>query len=323
MQRRHFVKASAASMAAMPFRASAQADYPNRPIRLVVPFAPGGATDVTARLVAQKVSDALKQQMLVENRPGGGSIVGTDFVAKAAPDGYTLVMAANSCVAPGPLMRPTMPYDAVRDLTHIALVGTFPNGFVVRTDHPAKSFQEFVALARAKPGALNYSSAGVGSSGFLSGELLKQKAGIDIVHIPYKGTGPATADLLGGQLDAMFDGLVTATPHIRSGRMRLLAVTSAQRARTFPDVPSTNEVISGVIGAAWFGVSGPARIPQPIVDRLQAEIQKALALADVQGRLGDIGMTVLAGGQREYAAHIAAENTLYGPVIRTAGIRIE
>ena len=309
--------------ATLPLAARAQADWPNRPLRMVVPFAPGGATDVTARLVAQRLSDALKQQVVVENRPGGGSIVGTDFVAKAAPDGYTLVMAANSCIAPGPLMRTTMPYDAVRDLTHIALVGTFPNGFVVRADHPAKSLAEFVAMARAKPGVLNYSSAGVGSSGFLSGELLKQKAGIDIVHIPYKGTGPATADLLGGQLDAMFDGLVTATPHIRSGRMRLMAVTGETRARTFPEVPTTAEIIPGVVGAAWFGVSAPARLPAAIAERLEAEIRKLLALPEVLARLGDIGMTVVAGGQREYAAHIQAENARYGPVIAAAKVKID
>lgn len=321
MKRRPFLLGALG--AALPLAARAQADWPNRPLRMVVPFAPGGATDVTARLVAQKLSDALKQQVVVENRPGGGSIVGTDFVAKAAPDGYTLVMAANSCIAPGPLMRTSMPYDAMRDLMHIALVGTFPNGFVVRSDHPAKSLAEFVAMARAKPGVFNYSSAGVGSSGFLSGELLKQKAGIDIVHIPYKGTGPATADLLGGQLDAMFDGLVTATPHIRSGRMRLLAVTSEARARTFPEVPTTGEIIPGVVGAAWFGVSAPARLPAPIADRLEAEIRKLLALPDVQARLGDIGMTVVAGGQRDYIAHIQAENARYGPVIAAAKVKID
>ena len=321
MKRRPFLLGALG--AALPLSARAQADWPSRPLRMVVPFAPGGATDVTARLVAQRLSDALKQQVVVENRPGGGSIVGTDFVAKAAPDGYTLVMAANSCIAPGPLMRTTMPYDAVRDLTHIALVGTFPNGFVVRADHPAKSLAEFVAMARAKPGVLNYSSAGVGSSGFLSGELLKQKAGIDIVHIPYKGTGPATADLLGGQLDAMFDGLVTATPHIRSGRMRLMAVTGETRARTFPEVPTTAEIIPGVVGAAWFGVSAPARLPAAIAERLEAEIRKLLALPEVLARLGDIGMTVVAGGQREYAAHIQAENARYGPVIAAAKVKID
>lgn len=321
MRRRTFTATLLAASAAP--RAFAQADYPNRPIRMVVPFAPGGATDVTARLVAQKLGELLKQQVLVENRPGGGSIVGTDFVAKSAPDGYTLAMVANSCIAPGPLMRTTMPYDPVADLAHLALVGTFPNGLVVRADHPAKSMADLVAMARAKPGALNYSSAGVGSSGFLSGELLKQKARIDIVHIPYKGTGPATADLLGGQLDAMFDGLVTATPHIRAGRMRLLAVTSAERARTFPDVPTTHEIVPGVVGAAWFGVSAPAKIPPAIAERLSAEVLKVLAMPDVQTRLGDIGMTVIAGGQREYAAHIAAENALYGPVIRAAKIRVE
>ena len=322
MQRRRLLAATLAA-SALPCAVRAQADWPARPLRLVVPFAPGGATDVTARLVAQRLSESLKQQVVVENRAGGGSIVGTDFVAKAAPDGYTLVMAANSCIAPGPLMRANMPYDALRDLTHITLVGSFPNGFVVRADHPAKSLAEFIALARARPGALNYSSAGVGSSGYLSGELLKQKSGIDILHIPYKGTGPAVTDLLGGQLDALFDGLVTATPQVRSGRLRLLAVTGEARARAFPEVPTTGEIVPGVVGAAWFGVSGPAGMPEPVIERLQMELRKLLALPEVQHRLADIGMTVIGGDRQQYLAHIAAENARYGPLIAAAKLRLD
>ena len=321
MKRRQLFR-FAAAFGALPLRVSAQ-PYPSRPVRLIVPFAPGGATDVVARLLAQRLTEPLQQSVIVENRAGAGSITGADFVAKSPADGYTLVMAANSCIAPGPLMRSAMPYDPVRDFTHIALVGTFPNGLVVRGDHPAKSLTEFIALARARPGVLNYATAGVGSSGFLSGELLKQKARIDLVHIPYKGTGPATADLLGGQLDATFDGLLTATPHVRAGRMRLLAVTSATRARTFPDTPTINEVVPGVIGAAWFGVSAPARLPADIALRLQTEILKILALPEVQTRLAELGMMPIGGGMREYDAHIAAEIALWGPVIAAAKVKID
>ena len=321
MSRRTFLGGLAA-LGAFPFGAFAQA-WPARPLKMVVPFAPGGATDVVARLVAQRLGDALRQPVVVENRAGAGSITGTDFVAKSPADGYTLVMAANSCIAPGPLMRSSMPYDPVRDFTHLAIVGSFPNGLVVRADHPAKSFAEFIAMARAKPGTLNYATAGIGSSGFLSGELLKQKARIDIVHIPYKGTGPATADLLGGQLDATFDGLVTATPHIRSGRMRLLAVTSAERAKTFPDTPAMNEIVPGVIGAAWFGVSAPAGLPAPVAAQLQNEIVKIIATPDVQARLAELGMTPIGGGIRDYEAHIQAEIARWGPVIAAAKVKID
>lgn len=321
MTRRRILQVASA-LAVWPVRLPAQS-YPSRAIRLVVPFAPGGATDVVARLLALRLTDALKQSVVVENRPGAGSITGTDAVAKAPPDGYTLVMGANSSIAPGPLMRSSMPYDPLKDFTHIAIVGSFPNGFVVRSDHPARSLAEFIALARTRPGALNYATAGIGSSGFLSGELLKQRAGIDLVHVPYKGTGPATADLLGGQLDATFDGLVTATPHIRSGRLRLLAVTSAERAKTFPDTPTMNEIVPGVVGAAWFGVSGPARLPAEVAERLQTEIVKTVALADVQGRLAELGMTPIGGGMRDYATHIQTEITRWGPVIAAARVKID
>jgi len=223
-------------------------NFPHRPIKLVVPFPPGGSTDVIARMMAQKLAEVLKVNVLVENKAGVGSVLGTDAVAKSPPDGYTLVVSANPAIAPGPLMRSSMPYDAFRDFTHLVLLGTFPNGFVVRSDHPAKSMAEFVAMARAKPGALNYASAGLGSSGFLTGELLKQAAGIDMVHVPYKGSGPAITDLMGGQLDGMFESLVTATSYVRGGKLRLLAVSGEVRSKSFPDVPTLAEVVPGVVG---------------------------------------------------------------------------
>ncbi len=297
--------------------------FPARPLKLVVPFPPGGSTDVIARMIAQRLGEALKTTVVVDNRPGVGSVLGTDVVAKAAADGYTLVVSANPAIAPGPLMRNSMPYDPVRDFTHLALLGTFPNGFVVRADHPAKSMAEFVALARAKPGVMNYSSAGLGSAGFLTGELLKQAAGISMVHVPYKGSGPAITDLIGGQLDGMFESLVTATSYVRGGKLRLLAVSGDGRSKTFPDVPALNEVVPGVVGGAWFGISAPARLPGDIAQRLQAEVQAIVNAPDMQTRLSELGMTPLPLGGADFAAFIQAENRRWGPVIKAGRITVE
>ena len=297
--------------------------YPSRPLKLIVPFPPGGSTDVIARMIALRLSDALKTPVVVENKPGVGSVLGTDFVAKAAADGYTLVVSANPAIAPGPLMRASMPYDPLRDFTHLALLGTFPNGFVVRTEHPTKTMAEFVGMARARPGALNYASAGLGSAGFLTGELLKQAAGIDMVHVPYKGSGPAITDLLGGQLDGMFESLVTATTYVRGGKLRLLAVSGDARSKIFPGVPALTEVVPGVTGGAWFGVSAPARLPVNIALRLQAEVQAIVNAPDMQARLSELGMTPMPLGGADFFAFIQTENRKWGPVISAGRIRVE
>ena len=297
--------------------------YPSRPLKLIVPFPPGGSTDVIARMISLRLSDALKTPVVVENKPGVGSVLGTDAAAKAAADGYTLVVSANPAIAPGPLMRASMPYDPLRDFTHLALLGTFPNGFVVRAEHPAKTMAEFVGMARARPGALNYASAGLGSAGFLTGELLKQAAGIDMVHVPYKGSGPAITDLLGGQLDGMFESLVTATTYVRGGKLRLLAVSGDARSKIFPGVPALTEVVPGVTGGAWFGVSAPARLPVNIALRLQAEVQAIVNAPDMQARLSELGMTPMPLGGADFLAFIQTENRKWGPVISAGRIRVE
>ena len=298
-------------------------NYPSRPIKLVVPFPPGGSTDVIARMMAQKLAEALKVNVVVENKAGVGSILGTDAVAKSAPDGHTLVVSANPAIAPGPLMRSSMPYDAFRDFTHLALLGTFPNGFVVRTDHPAKSMVEFIAMARARPGVLNYASAGLGSSGFLTGELLKQAASISMVHVPYKGSGPAITDLIGGQLDGMFESLVTATNYVKGGKLRLLSVSGESRNKNFPEVPALNEVVPGVVGGAWFGISAPAKLPMPIANRLQSEIQAIVNAPDMLSRLTEMGMTPMPLTGQDFVNFLQAENRRWGPVIRSGKITVE
>lgn len=297
--------------------------WPVKPVKIIVPFPAGGSTDVIARLVSQRLSDALKVAVVVDNKPGVGSILGTDFVAKSAPDGYTLILASNPAIAPGPLMRSSMPFDPIKDFSHIALLGTFSNGFVVRADHPAKTMAAFVALARAKPGVLNYASAGVGSSGFLTGELLKQIANINMVHVPYKGSAPAITDLIGGQTDGMFESLVTASGYVRAGKMRLLAITADKRNKLFPDVPTMNEVVPGVTGGAWFGISAPARTPPDVVLRLQSELQAIVNSPDIQARFSELGMTPLALGGADYMVFLANENRKWGPVIKASNIKVD
>ena len=301
----------------------AQSDYPSRPIRLVVPFAGGGSTDVITRLLSDKLADALGKPLVIENRPGAGSTVGVDIVAKSVPDGYTIAVTANSAVAPGPLMRTSMPYDPIKDLAHIALIGTFTNGFVVRADSPYKTMREFLDAARAKPGKLTYASAGIGTSGWLSGELLKRRANLDMVHVPYTGAGPAAIDLVGGRLDGMFESLVNATPNVRSGKVRLIAVGSAKRARSYPDVPTIAELVPGVVGAPWFGFAAPAKTPTPILQRLERDITGVLRSSDVRNRLEDLGMEPSGAGAAELLAHIHAENALWGPIIKSMNVIVD
>ena len=316
-QRRRFLLFAAAAGVTRPVRAQA---WPARPIRIIVPFAPGGSTDILARFLAQRMQDAMKVSFVVENRPGAGGTVGADAAAKAAADGYTLFMSNNASISLGPQVS-AVTYKPVEDFAHLLLLGMLPNLFIVRSDHPAKSFQEFIAMARAKPGVLNYSSAGVGSAGFLSGELLKQRAGIDMVHIPYKGTGPATADMIAGQLDAVLDGPVAAGPYLRGGRARALAVASSERLRAYPEVPTMDEVVPGTGGEAWFGISTQAGVPMDILDKLRSELIRVVTQPEMQAKLGDLGLTPRFMAGADYTVFIQSEIRRWGPVIRAAGVK--
>ena len=300
--------------------APAQA-WPTRPIKMIVPFASGGATDVIGRLMAQKLSEALGQTVIVENRPGAGSTVGTELTAKAAPDGYTIGMVANTSLVTAPMVYPNVAYRPIEDLSYLAMIGTFANVLTVRSDHPAKTFADFLSMARRAPGQLSYASAGQGSAGHLTGELLKSSAGIDIQHIPYKGTAPATVDLLGGQIAAMFDGMPTATQQARAGKVRMLAVTGPQRAPTFPEVPTMNEVVPGVIGVAFFGLAAPVGLPPPIAERLQAAIIAIIKNPDNAARLTDIGMNPNPLPAAEFVAFVQAEIRKWGPVVKAVGVK--
>jgi putative tricarboxylic transport membrane protein len=302
----------------LPLTAAAQSDYPNKPVRLIVPFPPGGATDVVARLLAVKLGEGLKQQVVIENRPGAGATLATDQVAKMAPDGYNLLMTAFPSITTAPLVNPNVRYDPVRDFTHIAMIGTFPNGFVVRADSPIKSIAEFVAYAKANPGKVSYGSAGPASAGHLTGELLKQLAGIDIVHIPYKGAAPAFVDLLGGQLVAVFDGMINASNQARAGRIRLLAVSSEGRLATHPDLPTLHETVPGVIGVSWFGVAAPPKLAQPILERVESEVIRALGAPEVQARLGETGMNITALRSADFVSFIQADIRKWAPIVKAA-----
>ncbi|MDX3905857.1 MAG: tripartite tricarboxylate transporter substrate binding protein [Pigmentiphaga sp.] len=297
--------------------------YPDRPIKLIVPFSPGGTTDVIGRLVATALGEEIGQTVVVDNKGGAGSILGTDLGAKAPPNGYTLVITNGAAITTGPLLGQKVPYDPYKDFTHIMLLGTFPNGVIVRTSHPAKDFKEFVELARQAGGKYNYGSAGVGSAGFLAGEMLKQKAHIDMTHVPYKGTGPAMNDLIGGQLDAIFNNMAVASAQARAGNVRILAVSGPKRVPAFPDVPTMSETIPGMVGEAWFGVSAPAGTPAAVVDKLEAALAKVMSNAEFRAKLAEQGLTPVGAPQAEFVKFLHEEERKWAPIIKAANIKLE
>ena len=299
-------------------------DYPSKPVRFVVPLAPGGTTDVLARLVGEKLSASLGQQFVVDNKPGAGGNVGTAQVAKAEPDGYTLLMGTVGTHAINASIYPSLPYDPVQDFAPVTLVATVPNVLVVNPEVPANSVAELIALAKEKPGELNFASSGNGTSIHLSGELFKAMTGVDIVHVPYKGSGPAVVDLLGGQVEMMFDNLPSSAPQIKAGKLRPLGVTSKERSPTLPDVPTIAEAgVPGYEALSWFGVLVPAGTPNAIVAKLQDEIAKALADPAMRERFAELGAVPVGGTPAEFANFISAETAKWAKVVQDAGIKLE
>ena len=296
--------------------------YPTRPIKLLVPFTPGGGTDLLARVVAQKMSESLGQPIVVDNRPGANTLIATEAVARAAPDGYTLIMQTNNLAANPTLYRGKLAFDTVKDLAPVSLVAGNPHVLVVNPSVPAKDLKEFIALAKAKPGTVTFASAGSGTVNHLAGEQLKILAGIDMLHIPYKGSGSVMPDLLGGQVNALFAAMPTVTGFIKSGKLRAIAVTTPQRFRGLPDVPTIAE--SGYPGydfSSWFGILAPAGTPKPVIDRLQAEVAKALQDPGVQERLADY--VIFGSTSDEFGAFIKAEIDKTGKVIKASGATID
>jgi tripartite-type tricarboxylate transporter receptor subunit TctC len=300
--------------------ARAQA-WPARPIRIVVPFPPGGTTDVVARLVSQRLGTVLGQSVVIENRAGAGGTVGSDAVAKSPPDGYMLVVSNIASHGVGPSVYRAMPYDSVRDFSHIALMAEVPSVLCVNAASPIRSFADFVAAAKARPGAITVASPGNGTSSHAKQEILKRSAGIDTIHVPYRGSGPMMNDLMAGAVDAMITTLVEAG---RNERFRLLAVTAARRVEGWPDVPTFPELgHPDLVASTWFGLSGPAGLPEPIVARLNAEVLAALASPEIAPRLVETGATPRRMSAAEYTAFIVSEVARWRAVAQAANMRAE
>ncbi|MBI3067606.1 MAG: tripartite tricarboxylate transporter substrate binding protein [Betaproteobacteria bacterium] len=303
---------------------AAQVQYPTKPIRLIVPFPPGGTTDVVARVIAQKLTENWSQQVVVDNRPGAGGIIGTELAAKAPADGYTLLLGSITTHAVNPSLYKKLPFDPLRDFAPVSLAVSTPQVLVVHPSVAAKSVKELIALAKAKPGQLNYASAGTGTSPHLTFELFKSMAGVNLVHVPYKGTGPAITDLIGGQVQTMITGVVALYPHIKAGKLRALGATSAKRVAALPDVPTIAE--SGVPGfdvASWFGVFAPAGTPKPIVTRVNAEIVKILAAPDLRQKLTAQGADPATNTPEQFAAYVKSELARWGKVVQATGARVD
>jgi tripartite-type tricarboxylate transporter receptor subunit TctC len=314
------VVVAAVLTAAAPF-VCAQQPWPARAIHLVVPYAPGGPVDVSARLLASHLQQALGQPVVVQNKPGAGGNIGADFVAKSAADGYTLVMGAIATHAINPALYPNFPYDPVRDFRHVALIVQVPNVLVVNNDLAATNVAELIALAKSKPGRLDFASGSSGSTGHLAGELFKQLTGTYIVHIPYKGSAPASVDLFAGRVQLMFDNLASALPGIRAGRVRALAVTTARRTAFLPQLPTLEE--SGLKGfdmTTWWGVMAPARTPEAVVNRLAAETAKAIEAPELKDRLLAMGSEIPAvRTPGEFTAFVERERRVYGELVKRSG----
>ena len=298
--------------------------YPARPIRIVVPFPAGGATDLLARAVAQKLTEAWGQSVVVDNRPGAGGNIGSELVARAAPDGYTLEMGTVGTHAINASLYAKMPYDHVKDFAPVILVAGVPNVLVINPALPVNSVPALIAYAKANPGKLNFASSGSGTSIHLSGELFKVMAGVQMTHVPYKGSAPALQDLLGGQVQVMFDNLPPSLPQIKAGKLRALAVTSATRAPALPDVPTIGESgLPGYEASSWFGVLAPAGTPPAIIAKLNAEIAAWLATPEAKEKMLALGANAAGGSPEDFAKHIAAETAKWQRVVRESGAKVD
>lgn len=308
------------SAAALPV--AAQTDYPNRPIKWIVPYPPGGTTDLLARLMGQWLTQRLGQQVVVDNRAGGGNNIGTEMSVKAAPDGYTvhLVNPANAINA---TLYPKLPFNFLEDLVPVGGIVRVPNVMTVTKNFPARTVAEFIEYGKKNPGKINMASSGSGTSVHLSGELFKFMTGVDMKHIPYKGAGPAITDLIPGQVDVLFDNMPSIIGHIRSGNLRALAVTSAQRSPALPDVPTVAETVPGYEASAWFGMAAPKGTPPAVIERLNREINAALADPGMRAKLADLGGVPIAGTPEQFWAIHRAETEKWEKIVKFSGAKVE
>ena len=325
MTRRCAALSLTATLAILAPHAAAAADaYPAKPVRFVVAFPPGGGTDIIARSIAQKLAERIAQQVVVDNRPGAGGNIGTDMVAKSAPDGYTLLMGSAGPLAINASLFGKMPFDPIKDLAPVTLAASTPNVLVVHPALRAATLKELIALAKARPGEINFASSGHGTPAHLAGELFNLMAGVKMVHVPYKGAAPALADLLGGQVQIMFSTMPPALPHVRDGKLRALAVTSAKRSPAAPELPTVDETaLPGFEANTWHGVVVPAGTPGAIVARLNREIAAILNLPDVVERFSSQGAEALGSTPEEFAAYIKSETLKWAKVVRDSGAKAE
>ncbi len=321
---RHLLRAAAAlAITCVAAIAHAQG-FPNHPVRIVVPFPAGGTTDILARAVADRFTQDLGQPFIVDNRPGAGGNLGAELVAKAAPDGYTLLMGTVGTHAINPSLYARMPYDHVKDFAPVFLVAGVPNVLVVNPSLPVNTVAELIAYAKANPGKLDFASSGSGTSIHLSGELFKVMAGVSMQHIPYKGSSPALQDLIGGRVQLMFDNLPSSLPFIKAGKLRAIAVTSTARAAALPDIPTIAEAgLPGFEASSWFGLLAPANTPADVVARLNAEGNKWLASPEARDKLLSQGAIAAGGSSADFAAHITAETAKWAKVVKASGAKVE
>ena len=311
-----------ATLALSLFALAAQAQgYPDRPVKLIVPFAAGGSSDTISRIIAGKLGASLGQTVVVENKPGAGGNIGGDLVAKSAPDGYTLLFAAGS-TAINPSLYASMPFDPLKDFEPVIHICNVTGILVTHPSVPVKTVPELVALARAKPGTINYASAGAGTVIHLAGELFKMKTNVEMTHVPYKGSGPALTDLIGGQVQIMFANMPGTLQHVKAGRLNVLAVTSAKRSALLPDVPTVAETgIEGYAASTWFGVFAPAGTPRDIVAKLNAELNKALHAPELAEILRNEGAEAIGGTPDEFRTFFRGEVARWAPVVKAAGVK--
>jgi tripartite-type tricarboxylate transporter receptor subunit TctC len=321
MNKRFFIAALALAVLSSPL-VHAQ-DYPSKPIHIIVPLPPGGSNDVLARVLAQKMSEAFGQPVLVENKPGAAGNIATDFVAKSAPDGYTIAIAPNQTVAVNPVLYPKLPFDVIRDIEGISMLGRVPVVLVVSPKMTVTSVTELIALARANPDKLSYASAGSGSPQHMAAEVFKSMTGTRLTQIPYKGSAPALIDVLSGVVDVMFCPINSALPHIRSGRLRALGTTGTARLALLPDVPTIAETIAGYESDIWIGMVAPAKTPNAIINKLNAELRRSLALPEVQSKLAEQGIYAETSSAADFTQLIATDQQRWAAVIKAANIRPE
>jgi tripartite-type tricarboxylate transporter receptor subunit TctC len=316
--------AALAAVLALTAAGAVAQNYPTKPIRLVVPFPPGGTTDILAREVGQRLSASLGQTVVIDNRPGAAGNIGTELVAKSAADGYTLLMCTVSTHAINPNLYAKLPYDHVADFAPVILVASVPNVLEVTPSLPVNSVADLIKLAKQKPGQINFASSGSGTSIHLSGELFKTMAGVDMTHVPYKGSAPALTDLIGGQVQVMFDNLPSSLPQIKAGKLRAIAVTSAQRAPALPNVPTIAESgLPGFEAGSWFGVVAPAGTPPAIIARINADLNEWLQSPDAKEKLLAQGAAAVGGSPDQFAAYIRAETEKWAKVVKASGAKVD